>query len=186
MEDEKIIQLFCNRDERAIQESMNAYGAYCHTVAAGILKDASDVEEVVADAWLAAWESIPPRHPKYLRLYLGRITRNQAISIWRRNNAHQRGGGQVALALEELGECVSPEAPPEASVNAQELQQAINAFLKTQPNVQRQVFLRRYFYLEEIPVIAFRFGLKESNLRMMLSRTRQKLRKYLIQEGYII
>lgn len=185
MNDEKIIALYFDRDEQAIRESMDAYGAYCRAVAAGILSDPADVEEAVADTWLAAWDSIPPQYPKYLRLFLGRITRNQAISIWRKKNAHSRGGGQVAVALEELGECVSPDTSPEAAVNTKELQQAINGFLKAQPPLRRQVFLRRYFYLEDIPAIAHRYGLKETNVRMMLSRTRQKLRKFLTQEGYI-
>lgn len=185
MNDEKILELFYDRDEQAIRECMTSYGAYCRTVAAGILSNPGDVEEAVADTWLAAWDSIPPQHPKYLRLFLGRITRNQAISIWRRNTAGRRGGGQVAVALEELGECVCAETSPETAVNTKELQQAINAFLKVQPTVRRQVFLRRYFYLEDIPAIAHRYGLKQTNVRMMLSRTRQKLRNYLIQEGYI-
>lgn len=185
MNDETIIKLYFDRDEQAVRESMDAYGAYCRAVAAGILSDPCDVDEAVADTWLAAWESIPPQYPKYLRLFLGRITRNHAISIWRRKNAQSRGGGQVALALEELGECVSPESSPETAVSAKELRRAINAFLKEQSPVRRQVFLRRYFYMEAIPAIAHRYGLGEANTRMMLSRTRQKLKKYLKQEGYI-
>lgn len=185
MNDEKIIELFFSRDEQAIQQSIAAYGAYCRTVAAGILCDPADAEEAVADTWLAAWDSIPPHRPKYLRLFLGRITRNLAIGIWRKNNARIRGGGQVELALEELGECAGSEDSPEAVLDARELERTITAFLKNQSVVQRQVFLRRYFYLEEIPAIACRYGLKQSNVRMMLSRTRQKLKKYLIQEGYI-
>lgn len=185
MNDEKIIDLFFRRDEQAIRESMTAYGAYCRAVAAGILSDPADVDEAVADTWLAVWDAIPPHRPKYLRLFLGRITRNLAISLWRKNNTSSRGGGQMALALEELGECISPDISPEEAVNTKELQRSINAFLKAQPTVQRQVFLRRYFYLEDIPAIAHRYELREANVRMMLSRTRQKLRKHLIQEGYI-
>ena len=186
MNDEKIIELFQKRDERAIKESMALYGSYCRAVAAGILNDPADAEEAVADTWLTVWDLIPPHCPKYLRLFLGRITRNHAISIWRRNNACSRGGGQTALALEELGECVSPEDTPEAAVSARELERTITAFLKNEPARRRNVFLRRYFYLEDIPTIAHRYGLTESNVRMMLSRTRQKLKKYLTQEGYIL
>lgn len=185
MNDEKIIALYFDRDEQAIRESMDAYGGYCRAVAGGILSDPADVEEAVADTWLAAWDTIPPQYPRCLRLFLGRITRNQAISIWRKRNAQSRGGGQVALALEELGECVCPDASPEAAVSTKELQQAINTFLAGRSLTHRQVFLRRYFYLEEISVIAHRYGLREGNVRMMLSRTRQKLRKYLQQEGYL-
>ena len=175
MNDERMIELFQKRDEQAIRECIASYGSYCRTVAAGILSDPADVEEAVADTWLAAWDSIPPQHPKYLRL-----------SIWRKNNAHSRGGGQVALALEELGECVSTRETPETELSAKELERKITAFLKNEPATRRSVFLRRYFYLEDIPAIAHRYGLSQSNVRMMLSRTRQKLKKYLTQEGYIL
>ena len=186
MNDERIIALFQQREEQAIRECMAAYGGYCHTVAAGILSDSTDAEEAVADTWLAAWDSIPPQHPKYLRLFLGRITRNRAISIWRRNNAQNRGGGQVALVLDELSQCVSQEGDPEEFAEGKQLERDISAFLKTEPVLRRNIFLRRYFYLEDLPQIAQRYDLKEANVRMMLSRTRQKLRKYLQQEGYIV
>lgn len=184
MKDENIIELFYDRDERAIRECMDTYGSYCRVVAAGILSDPADIEEAVADTWLSAWDTIPPQHPRYLRLYLGRITRNRAISIWRKNGADRRGGSQVTVALEELGECVHSENAVEDNVDSKALQTAITEFLKSRPVMHRQVFLRRYFYLEEIPAIANRYGLREGNVRMILSRTRQKLRKYLIQEGY--
>lgn len=186
MHDEKIIELYQKRDERAIRESMAAYGSYCRTVAMGILDDPADAEEAVADTWLAAWDSIPPHVPKYLRLFLGRITRNKALSIWRKRTARSRGGGQVSLTLDELSQCVSPEGSPEQVVDTRELARSVTAFLKYEPAMRRMVFLRRYFYLEQIPVIAHRYGLKETNVRMMLSRTRQKLKKYLTQEGYIL
>ena len=184
MYDEKIIALFQNRDERAVQACMDTYGSYCRVVAAGILSDSGDIEEAVADTWLLAWNCIPPQHPQCLRLFSGRITRHRAISIWRKKYADSRGGGQVAVALEELGECIATGSSVEDNVDVKELQGAITKFLKSRPAVHRQMFLRRYFYLEEIPAIACRCGLKEGNVRMILSRTRQKLRKYLIQEGY--
>lgn len=185
MTDEKIIEMFWRRDEQAIRECMETYGAYCKTVASRILSEESDIEETVSDTWLAAWDSIPPKHPQHLRLYLGSITRNKTISIWRANRAKSRGGDRVDVALEELSQCISLGSDPEAKVNMQQLQCAIMAFLKSEPVMRRQVFVRRYFYLEEIPSIASRYGLKQSNVRMMLSRTRQKMRKYLTQEGYM-
>jgi len=186
MTDEKMIELYFRRDEQAIRESVIAYGAYCRSIASGILSDPLDAEEAVADTWLAAWESIPPNKPQYLRLYLGSITRNCALSIWRKNNAAGRGGGETAVALEELGECVSTGSTPEDAVNTRQLGQTVTAFLKREPPMRRNVFLRRYYYMEKLPDIASRYGLKEANVRMMLSRTRQKLRNYLKQEGYTV
>ena len=186
MTDEKIIELFFRRDEQAIRESVIAYGAYCRSIASGILSDPSDAEEAVADTWLAAWNSIPPNRPKYLRLFLGSITRNRALTQWRRNHAESRGGGETAIALEELGECVGAVGSPEDAVNTKQLGQTITEFLRREPAMRRNVFLRRYYYMESIADIASRYGLKEANVRMMLSRTRQKLRNYLKQEGYTV
>lgn len=186
MTDEKIIELFFRRDEQAIRESAIAYGAYCRSIASGILSDPLDAEEVVADTWLAAWESIPPNRPKYMRLFLGSITRNQALSRWRKNCAASRGGGETAIALEELAECVGSGSSPEEAVNTRQLGQTITEFLRREPAMRRNVFLRRYYYMESLPDIATRYGMKEPNVRMMLSRTRQKLRAYLKQEGYSV
>lgn len=186
MTDEKIIELFFRRDEQAIRESVIAYGAYCRSIASGILSDPSDAEEAVADTWLAAWDSIPPNRPKYLRLFLGSITRNRALSQWRKNTAESRGGGETAIALEELGECVGAVGSPEDAVNTKQLGQTITEFLRREPAMRRNVFLRRYYYMESLADIASRYGLKEANVRMMLSRTRQKLRNYLKQEGYTV
>lgn len=185
MTDEKIIELFFKRDEQAIRESIIAYGAYCRTITSGILTDPMDAEEAVADTWLAAWDSIPPSRPQYLRLYLGSIARNKALSKWRKNCADSRGGGETTLALEELAECIGTSSSPEDAVNLKVLGQTITAFLKQEPAMRRNVFLRRYYYMEPLSDIASRYGRKEANVRMMLSRTRQKLRAYLKQEGYL-
>lgn len=185
MDDKQIIELYFRRDEQAIRESMEAYDAYCHSIAVGILSDPADAEEAVADTWLAAWNSIPPTYPQSLRLYLGRLTRNLSIDLWRRNRTQTRGGDRIPQVLEELSECVGPASDPEQQFRAKELGRMVTAFLKSEPAMRRSVFLRRYFYFEDLPDIASRYQLRESNVRMMLSRTRQKLRKYLIQEGYI-
>lgn len=183
MTDERIIALLNSRDEQGLQACISAYGAYCQAVASQILPDSGDAEEAVADTWLALWDSIPPQHPQYLRLYIGRIARNQALRIWRRNHARCRGGGEIVLALEELGE-LAGGACVEETVNTKELARKISAFLKSEPEARRRVFVRRYFYMEPVSTIAVRWALTESNVRMMLSRTRQRLKKYLQKEGY--
>jgi len=186
MTDERIIELLQRRDEQGIRECIATYGAYCHKIASGILPVPSDAEEAVADTWLKVWDAIPPQQPTHLRLFLGRIARNCALSVWRRENARCRGGGELPLVLEELSSCADPEDSPEEQVNIRELSQSISRFLKSEPALRRQVFVRRYYYLEDIPSIANQCGLRQANVRMMLSRTRQKLKTYLKQEGYIL
>lgn len=186
MEDEKIIEMYWNRDEQAIRASMENYGSYCHTVAAAILGNNFDAEEAVADTWLKAWNAIPPQRPNCLRLFLGRITRNISLSIWRKNHADSRGGGQVSLALEELAECVSTGETPETVVSIRELEQAISAFLCDKPAKSREIFLRRYFYLEDSKAIAKSYAMTDTAVRMHLMRTRRELKEYLLKEGHIL
>lgn len=184
MNDEQIIALYFDRDEQAIQATADAYGNYCGKVAANILKNTEDVEEAVSDTWLRAWNTIPPQRPQYLRLFLGRITRNVSLTMWRAKTAQFRGSGEVSLALEELAECVSDGTNPEELLQTRELGQCVSRFLRTQPQKNRIIFLRRYFYLESSKQLAARFGMSDANVRMILSRTRKGLREYLKKEGY--
>lgn len=184
MNDDQIIELYFARDERAITATDMKYGAYCCQIADRILSDPMDTEETVSDTWLRAWTTIPPNRPRVLRLYLAKITRNLAFSRYRARNAEKRGSGDVVLALEELSECVSGGEGPEDSLALRTLTDAIGAFLRTQSEQNRNVFIRRYFYLEEIAEISARYSLKESNVLMILARVRKKLKEYLIKEGY--
>ena len=185
MTEEKIIELFNRRDEQAIRECISQFDRYLRKVASAILADPADIEEAVSDTWLAAWDTIPPQRPKYLKLYLARIVRNRAVGIWRKNNAYSRGGGEPMLALEELGQIVGSDSVEE-TLDMKALSSEISAFLKNQGKLPRMVFVRRYFYVQSIADIAASLGLKESNVRMILSRTRNKLKKYLLQEGYML
>ena len=184
MEDGKILDLFFDRDERALTETQMKYGSYCFTVANGILECAEDAEEVVSDTWLRAWYSIPPKRPVFLRLFLGKIARNLAFTHWRNRNAAKRGGGEAELVLEELSECIPGRESVDDSLNEKELARTIQNFLDTLPEREQDIFLRRYFYTEATPSIAGRYGMKEANVLRILSRTRKKLKDYLTEEGY--
>lgn len=186
MRDEEIISLYFDRDEQAIQESMDTYGGYCGKIARNILKVQEDAEEAVADTWLRAWQTMPPTRPNSLRIFLGRITRNLSLSLWRGKTAQCRGGGEIDLALEELSECIGDDSNPESLIQTRELGRCVNDFLRTEPDNNRVIFLRRYFYLESSKEIALRLGTSDSNVRMILSRTRKRLRDHLKKEGYIV
>lgn len=86
-EDSQIIALFFARAEAAIAALSEKYGADCRRIAANILKNTLDAEECVNDAYLAAWNTIPPQKPDPLRAYLLRIVRNIAITRYHANTA---------------------------------------------------------------------------------------------------
>lgn len=186
MNDEKILELFIARDEQAISATACKYGNYCHTIADRVLQDRQDAEEVVNETWLRAWNTIPPQRPVLLKMYLAKITRNLAFSRYRSRSAAKRGGNGVDVALEELQECISSSVSPESHIEGLELQQAIRCFLDTLPQREQHIFIRRYFFVDEMREIARRYGLTEAHVRKILSRTRQKLKEYLNQEGFTV
>ena len=186
MDDANIVALYWARDERAIAESTAKYGAYCLAIARNILGDRQDAEESVNDTWAGAWRSIPPQRPVRLGAFLGAITRKLALRRLRDRCAEKRGGGEAALALEELQECLGTESDAERKLEQKELAAVIDAFLDGLNAQERRVFVCRYWYLDSVADIASRFGFSQSKVKSMLFRTRGKLRERLQKEGYFL
>ncbi len=186
MEDEKIIQLYFDRNEQAVVETDRKYGGYCFTLANTILNNREDAEETVSDTYLKTWHAIPPRKPEVLKMFLAKITRNLSFSRWRSLSAEKRGGGTMELVLEELDACIPAPEMVEDHLNGKELAKAIRCFLNTLSQKEQDIFLRRYFFVEETPVIARRYGMKPATVLRTLSRTREKLKNYLTREGYAL
>ena len=185
MEDREIVALYWARQDRAIGETAKKYEAYLDTVARRILGDPLDAAECVNDTYLAAWNSIPPNKPEHLAGYLAKLTRRIAMKVWRGRDAQKRGGGEAALSLEELGDCIPAPGSLEGALEARELGKAIDAFLRKLPETERRVFLKRYFYSQSIREIGQSFGFTNSKVETMLFRTRKKLGAYLQKEGYV-
>lgn len=183
MEDRQIVALYWERNERAVDETAAKYGRYCFSIAKHVLANKEDAEEAVNDTYLCAWERIPPHKPSPLSTFLGKITRRISLNKYRDKNREKRGGGEVPLVLEELSECVASGERPENTVLQRELSRSINAFLSTLGKQERDVFVSRYWFLFSVREICERFGFGESKTKSMLSRTREKLKRYLLEEG---
>ena len=183
MTDEEILSLYFQRSEEAIAATQRKYDGYCRTVIARILGSPRDVEETLSDTWLRAWLSIPPSRPADLKLYLAKIGRNLALNRLRERTAVRRGDGADAV-LEELGEVLGGNTTEDA-VDAKELQQAVNIFLRQLPKRDCDIFVRRCFYAESADEIAARYALRPNTVAVSLHRTRKKLREYLLKEGYL-
>ena len=183
MEDSVIIDLYWKRDEAALVESDRKYGAFCRAIARNILTVREDAEECVNDTWLRAWNAMPPARPSPLRAFLGRITRNLSLDRYRAARARKRGGGEMELLLEELGQCVPAAESVEGTFDARETAAVITRFLEDLPPVQRQLFLRRYWFGDDIAAVARRFAMREGTVKSSLFRLREKLRRVLEEEG---
>ncbi len=186
MDDFEIVSMFWKRDENAVLQAQEKYNAYCRSVAANILSTSEDVEEVLNDTFFGAWNSIPPHKPQKLSAFLGKITRNLSLKKYRQNNAEKRGAGVVELSLDELSECVLQNTTVEEEISVRELTRIIDSFLRTLSDNERRVFLRRYWYFDSIEDISTQFGFSQSKVKMMLSRTREKLKKLLEREGVLL
>ena len=186
MEDEKILDLFFARKEQGLDEMRAKYGKRCREIAYGILRSHPDAEECESDTLLAAWDAIPPQRPARLGAFLAKITRNLSLKRLRADSAQKRGGGEAMLSLDELAFCVGNDRSFDEQLQAQELADCIGRFLRTLPEAECRVFVCRYWYCDAVKEIAVRFGFTQSKVKMMLLRTREKLRDYLIKEGVLI
>ncbi len=185
MEDNRIVELFWQRDEAAIRETDARYHRYLHTVAMRVLADEGESEECVNDTYLRAWSAMPPQRPTSLSAFLGRITRRLAIDRYRHRRANRRGGSEYALSLEELGECLGAGETPQDTAEAKALVQALECWLDGRKPLERQVFLHRYYHMETVEEIAARLGLGKEAVKSRLHRARQSLRLHLEQEGFL-
>lgn len=186
MDDKEIVDLYWNRNEQAIIATAEKYGSYCSSIALRILENVSDAEECINDTYQAAWTSIPPNRPAILSTYLGKLTRRICLKVLRNQDAQKRGNGVIALSLEELHECIPSDFKVDDSVGFKELTATINHFLAQLPINERRVFVLRYWHTYPINTICEQLGFSKSKVESMLHRTRAKLRKQLIKEGYFL
>ena len=186
MDDNRIIDLYFDRNQLAIGITADKYGSYCMKISMNILEDTSDSEEVVNDTYMQVWNSIPPQKPQSLMAYIARIARNLAINKLKYRNAQKRNNGEALLSYDELDMCTPSDISVENESDIKALSAHISAFLHTQKEDSRNIFVRRYFYCDSIEDIAERFAFSTSKVKSTLMRTRDKLRCYLQKEGYHI
>jgi len=182
VDDSKIIELFYERSEQAIIELSKKYGAVCTRVANNILNNRQDTEECVNDAYLGAWNTIPPQHPNPLLSYVCRIVRNLAVNRYHANTAAKRNSS-YDVALDELENCFSVANSVEDEFDAKEIACIIDEFLATLPRENRILFVRRYWQGESIADLATLFSISSHQVSVRLFRVREKLKKHLIREG---
>ena len=185
MIDQAIIALFEQRDEQAISESEQQYGALCRSVARDITGSEADAEECLNDAMLAAWNAIPPAKPKNLRAYLLRLVRNAAYNRYNAAHTQKRSTANIAGSVDELAEIIPDRGDVISEVERRETVAAINAFLKSLPQRQRDLFVRRYWYATDVAALSKMFRMTQSHVTMTLSRLRKRLQKYLQKEGLL-
>ena len=184
MNDAEIVALFWDRNEAAIQYTQQKYGAYLSKAAYNILSDFEDSRECVNETYLKAWNSIPPHRPGILSTYLGKIVRHLSIDMYRRKNSLKRYASEYSVSLDELGDSFTDGTTPEQVLDDRQLDDAINRFLHTLSDDERNTFIGRYYFFDPLKEVARYCSMSEAKAKSMLYRTRQKLKAYLVKEGF--
>lgn len=181
LQDKNIIELFFQREEKAINEAEKVYGSYCRKIISNILKDPEDIEECSNDTFNKLWNSIPPTNPGYLKAFIGKIARNTALDKLNYNKALKRNGEFDVLISElaDYADCISLEN----EIQARFIVRKMSDFLRSEKEETRNIFIRRYWYGDSIADIAKHFSLSESKVKSVLSRTRSKMKSYLKKEA---
>ena len=184
MDDHQIIELYLRRDETAIRHTSEKYGNRLRMLAMGIVNDLHTAQECENDTYLQAWNSIPPHEPKnYLYAFLACIIRHISLNCCRNRNRLKRSAFICELSS-EMEQCIPSPDDIECRIEENLLREALNAFLGKLKEEQRNIFLRRYWYLDSITSISRRYCISESKVKITLFRTRRQLRTYLQKEGY--
>ena len=185
MDDEKIIEMFFERSEQGIRELDIKYGKVCQRLAYNIVNSRQDAEECVNDAYLGAWNAIPPANPSPLLAYVCRIVRNISLKVYYRKGAAKRSSAYT-IAMEEIEACAADPDTVEAEIEARELARIIESFLDTLSVENRVIFMRRYWFSDSCRDIAGAVGLSEKNISVRLTRIRHKLKDYLSEREVFV
>ena len=179
MTDQELLGLYFARSEEAVAATQMVYGPYCRAIALRVLGSEEDAEECLSDVWLRAWNAIPPQRPDHFKGWLGVVTRNQAVSLRRAKDRQPQQADEAALEL-----ALDLSGGPDAEAEARELGRAISAFLADQPEMNRNVFLRRYWYGDTVEEAARWAGWSVSRTKTVLFRMRNRLKDYLKKEDF--
>lgn len=187
MNDNQIIALYWQRSETAISETAAVYERYCRKIALNILGNYEDAEECINDTYVKAWAAIPPAYPRSLSAFLGTITRNLAVNLWKKRQTSKRGEGQIHMVLSELAEVLPDQnAAIEKHLESNQITEVINQFLGKQKAVNRSLFVKRYWHTESLEEIAGELDISVSQVKSTLFRMRKSLKEQLEKEGISI
>ncbi|MBQ9070022.1 MAG: sigma-70 family RNA polymerase sigma factor [Clostridia bacterium] len=186
MTDEKIVDLFFERNEGAIEACDIKYGPSLRSFGNRITSDPHTTEECVDDTYVKTWETVPPKNPRnYLFAYLSKILRNVSLDRIRAARREKRDSSLTVLSS-ELTEASPDKVGADADAIRKELSDLIAKFVSNLPEESRHIFTMRYFYMEDLRTISKRLVITEGKVKTVLHRTRFKLKLYLESYGYSV
>lgn len=185
MDDEEIVALYWERNERAIEETDFKYKSYLLSIAYNVLHDRLDCEECLNDTYLGVWEAIPPTKPSSFQAFLTTVARRTAIKRYRRNLRKGRVPSELTVSLAELEEVIAVEDTLDAQMDAARIASVIGSFVWRLSERKRFIFMSRYYTASPIDVIAADLGVSRSTVNKELAAIRKALRTMLESEGIL-
>lgn len=107
-----------------------------------------------------------------------RIVRNLSLMRYRFDHAKKRDP-DLLIPLSD----VEAAAADNKSASDEETGRLIGEFLRKQSSDVRNVFIRKYWFCDSIEDIARDYSFSKSKVKSMLFHTRNKLKKFLKEEG---
>lgn len=184
MTDGAIIDLFFERNENAIVKCDEKYGAPLRSFGKRITADIHIAEECLDDTYMKTWNTVPPKDPRnYLFAFLSKIMRNTCLDRLRKLSRDKRGADITVLST-ELNEAAPGGNRTDELAIENELSVLISKFVRALKEETKSIFILRYFYMEELSVIAKRLAITEGKVKTVLKRTRDALKEFLEGYGY--
>lgn len=186
LDDEKIIELYWQRDEEAIEATDFKYRKYLFRVAYNIVRDNVDCEECLTDTYLGAWNAMPPSKPSVLKAFLTTIMRRISIKRYHSNLRKKVIPSEMTVSLSELEDFIVGDEDVGDDFDAVKLGEIISNFVRCLSEREKFIFMSRYYLAEPIDIIARDLGLSRSTINKELAAIRSSLKEKLESEGYLI
>lgn len=186
LDDEKIIDLYWDRDEQAIDETEFKYKNYLYVIIYNILNEKLDCEECLNDTYLGAWNAMPPSRPDALKAFLTVIARRTAIKRYHRRIRQRAVPSEMTVSLSEIEAFVSGDDDVAENFDAERLGRIISDFVRSLTQRRQFIFMSRYYAAESIDDIAKNLNLSRSMINKELKAIRESLRQTLQKEGYSV
>ena len=186
MDDDKIVELYWERDEKAIEETDFKYKKYLFSIAYNVVYDRLDCEECLNDTYLGAWNAIPPTKPSVLKAFLTTIIRRIAIKRYHSNLKQSVIPSEMTVSLSELEDFVAGDGDVDSEFDAERLGRVISDFVRSLSERRQFIFMSRYYVADPIDTIASDLSLSRSMVNKELAAIRSALKEKLESEGYSI
>ena len=179
LSDETIIEMYWQREEKAIKETDIKYGQFLFRIAYGILHDRLDCEECQNDTYLGIWKAIPPTKPTVFPAFITQIMRRIAINKYKEKTSKKRIPSELTSSIEDYESTLTSNDTVDGDFSAEEVGRIINNYVNELPERQRYIFIARFYMAESVESIADDPTMAKATVYRELDKIKQGLKHHL-------